>query len=115
VSQDKHNIDTDELVKPSAGNAAPSGTGTHAAHRREAELDAIDPQARGVEAHKSSTPAYEDGVLPTVASGEAVTGDQAERLRILSSEAGEAFKPSLTRAEADRRIRDLQRRAEHRA
>lgn len=43
VSQDKHNIDTDELVKPSAGNAAPSGIGTHAAHRREAELDVIDP------------------------------------------------------------------------
>jgi hypothetical protein len=51
----------------------------------------------------------------TVASGEAVIADQAERLRILSSEAGEAFKSSLTRAEADRRIRDLQRRAGHRA
>ena len=45
---------------------------------------------------------------------EAMTADQAERLHILSSEAGEAFNPSLTRAEADRRIRDLQRRPGHR-
>ena len=109
MSQDNHNIDTDEFAKPSAGNAAPSGTGTHATHRREAELDAINPQARGVEARQSGTPADEHRAPSRVASGQPITADQAERLRILSSEAGEAFNPSLTRAEADRRIRDLQR------
>jgi hypothetical protein len=114
VSQDNHNIDTDELAKPGAGNAAPSGTGSHATHRREAELDAVNPQARGVEARQSGTAADEHRAPRRAASGEAMTADQAERLRILSSEAGEAFNPSLTRAEADRRIRDLQRRAGHR-
>src|SRR5689334_5408003 len=35
VSQDNHNIDANELKNPSAGNAAPSGTGTHATHTRD--------------------------------------------------------------------------------
>jgi hypothetical protein len=41
---------------------------------------------------------------------EAMTGAQASYLKTLSEEAGEPFEPGLTKAEASRRIDDLQAR-----
>ena len=49
MSINKRNLDTDEIAKESQGNAMPSGTGTHAVHRREAERAAEDRQRLGVE------------------------------------------------------------------
>jgi len=40
--------------------------------------------------------------------GEKMTGAQASYLKTLSEEAGEAFDPELTKAEASRRIDELQ-------
>ena len=80
---DKRNIDIDELSKDSPGPARPSGTGTHAAHRREADADSDAP----------------------------MTEAQAEHLQILCEETGAPFDPWLTRPAAERRIRALQRRA----
>ena len=42
--------------------------------------------------------------------GETMTGAQASYLKTLSEEAGEAFDPSLTKAEASMRIDELQSR-----
>ncbi|MDP9419237.1 MAG: DUF3072 domain-containing protein [Actinomycetota bacterium] len=45
-----------------------------------------------------------------VTGDEAMTGAQASYLETLSQEAGEEFDPSLTKAEASRRIDELQER-----
>ena len=45
-----------------------------------------------------------------VTGDEAMTGAQASYLETLSREAGEEFDPSLTKAEASRRIDELQER-----
>ena len=45
-----------------------------------------------------------------VTGEEAMTGAQASYLETLSREAGEEFDPSLTKAEASRRIEELQER-----
>ncbi len=42
--------------------------------------------------------------------GETMTGAQASYLKTLSEEAGEAFDPTLTKAEASLRIDELQQR-----
>jgi hypothetical protein len=44
-----------------------------------------------------------------VTGDEAMTGPQASYLQTLSQEAGEEFDPSLTKAEASKRIEELQR------
>ena len=80
---DKRDIATDELAKDSPGPVRPSGTGTHAAHRRDADLDSDAP----------------------------MTEEQAEHLQLLCEEAGQPFDPWLTQPAAERRIRALQRRA----
>ena len=113
MSINKRNIDTNELAKPSQGNALPSGTGTHEVNRRRTGEAAEDRQRRGVEGRKA-------GPLPPVGASEdlcvrdpdeKMTEDQAEHLRILSEEAGEQFDPSLTRDAAERQVRRLQHRA----
>ncbi|CAN5241006.1 DUF3072 domain-containing protein [soil metagenome] len=45
-----------------------------------------------------------------VTGDEAMTGAQASYLETLSQEAGEAFDPSLTKAQASQRIDELQER-----
>jgi hypothetical protein len=45
-----------------------------------------------------------------VTGDEAMTGAQASYLETLSQEAGEAFDPSLSKADASRRIDELQER-----
>jgi hypothetical protein len=45
-----------------------------------------------------------------VTGDEPMTGAQASYLKTLSEEAGEAFDPALTKAEASKRIDDLQAR-----
>ena len=45
-----------------------------------------------------------------VTGDEPMTGAQASYLKTLSEEAGEAFDPDLTKAEASKRIDDLQAR-----
>lgn len=52
MSQNKRNVDTDELAKPSQGNASPTGTGTHDRHRVEAEDAAADNTAEGTAGRK---------------------------------------------------------------
>lgn len=120
MSINKRNLDGDEIApgeneiaKESQGNAMPSGTGTHAVHRREAERAAEDPQLLGVDGRNA-------GPLPTPSApddlcvrdpDESMTADQAEHLRILCGAAGEAFDPSLTRDAAERQIHRLQHRA----
>ena len=113
MSINKRNIDTDEIAKPSQGNAMPSGTGTHDVRRVAAERAAEDPRRRGVEGRKA-------GPLPPVGAPEnlcvrdadqAMTADQAEHLRILCEEAGEEFDPALSRDAAERQILRLQHRA----
>jgi hypothetical protein len=47
LSGNKRNIDTDELSKPSQGNALPTGTGAHAQHRREEEVETADNKEKG--------------------------------------------------------------------
>ena len=118
MSINKRNLDTDEIAqgiiaRESQGNAMPSGTGTHAVHRREAERAAEDRQRLGVEGRNA-------GPLPEPAApddlcvrdpDEPMSADQAEHLRILCQEAGEAFDPSWTRDAAERQINRLQHRA----
>jgi hypothetical protein len=116
MSINKRNIDTDELAKPSQGNAMPAGTGTHDVNRRrseEAAEDRHDRQMRGVEGRKA-------GPQPPVAAPEdlcvrdadaPMSADQAEHLRILCEEAGEPFDPTLSREAAERQIDRLQHRA----
>ena len=45
-----------------------------------------------------------------ITGDEPMTGPQASYLRTLSQEAGESFDESLTKAEASRRIEELQRK-----
>jgi hypothetical protein len=52
LSQNKRNVDTDELAKPSQGNQSPTGTATHEAHRVEAEDAAEDNKAKGTAGRK---------------------------------------------------------------
>jgi hypothetical protein len=113
MSIDKRNIDTDERGKPAQGNAMPSGTGTHAARRREAGRATEDPQRRGAEGRKTGMPGPAELALNET-DGDAdapMTPEQAEHLQLLCEEAGEPFDPWLTRSAAERRIRALQRRA----
>ena len=118
MSINKRNLDTDEIAqgsitKESQGNAMPSGTGTHAVHRREAERAAEDRQRLGVEGRNAGPrpePAAPDD-LCVRDPDEKMTADQAEHLRILCQEAGEDFDPSLTRDAAERQIHRLQHRA----
>lgn len=110
----KRNIDSDELSKDSPGPVRPSGTGTHAAQRREAERTAEDPQRRGLEGRKAGTPGAE--LISGEREGEGdpdgpMTDEQAEHLQLLCEEAGEPFDRWLTQGAAERRIRALQRRA----
>ena len=115
MSINKRNLDTDEMrsAKESQGNAMPSGTGTHAVHRREAERATEDRQRLGVEGRNAGPrpePAAPDD-LCVRDPDEKMTADQAEHLRILCQEAGEDFDPSLTRDAAERQIHRLQHRA----
>ena len=113
MSINKRNIDTEERGKPSQGTAMPSGTGTHSAHRPQAERAAEDPQRRGVEGRKTGTPGRAELALRTaeIDADAPMTAGQSEHLQILCEEAGEPFDPWLTQAAAERRIRALQRRA----
>ena len=52
MSINKRNVDTGEISEESPGPIRPSGTGTHARHRREAERGSEDTQLRGVGAAK---------------------------------------------------------------
>ena len=113
MSINKRNIDTDEIAKESQGNAMPSGTGTHAVHRRDAERAAEDRQRLGVDGRNAGPrpePAAPDD-LCVRDPDEKMTEDQAGHLRILCQEAGEDFDPSLTRDAAERQIHRLQHRA----
>jgi hypothetical protein len=116
MSINKRNIDTDELAKPSQGNAMPTGTGAHDVNARRSEEsaeDRRDRQMRSVRGRKA-------GPLPPVGTpedlcvrdtDEPMTADQAAHLRILCEEAGEELDPTLSRDAADRQIRRLQHRA----
>jgi hypothetical protein len=53
LSQNKRNVDTDELAKPSHGNQHSVGTSTHDAHRVEAEDSAEDNKAKGTAGRKA--------------------------------------------------------------
>jgi hypothetical protein len=113
MSINKRNVDTDEIAKESQGNAMPSGTGTHAVHRREAERAAEDRHQLGVEGRNAGprpTPSAPDDLCVQDLDAK-MTADQAEHLRILCEEAGEEFDPSLTRDAAERQIHRLQHRA----
>jgi len=112
---DKRNIDTEELSKDSPGPVRPSGTGTHATHRREAERAAEDAQRRGLEGRKAGTPGRAElisgGPEDEADPDGPMTDEQAEHLQLLCEEAGEPFDRWLTYSAAERRIRALQRRA----
>jgi hypothetical protein len=113
MSINKRNIDTDEIGKKSQGNAMPSGTGAHAVHRRAAEQAVEDRQRLGIEGRNAGprpAPAAADDLCMRDPD-ETMTADQAEHLRILCQEAGEAFDPLLTRDAAERQISRLQHRA----
>src|SRR3954467_10254219 len=110
MSINKRNVDTDEIAKQSQGNAMPSGTGTHAVHRHEAERTAEDRQRLGVEG-RNAGPRPEPDDLCVRDPDEPMSADQAEHLRLLCQEAGEAFDPSWTRDAAERQINRLQHRA----
>jgi hypothetical protein len=118
MSINKRNIDTDEIAqesssKESQGNATPTGTGTHAVHRRDAERAAEDRQRLGVEGRNAGPrpePAAPDD-LCVRDPDELMSEDQAEHLRILCQEAGEDFDPPWTRDAAERQINRLQHRA----
>lgn len=106
MAQSGRTINSDGLEKPTRGNEAPTGTGTHAAHRHQAEREAEDRRAEGLAGNLKGEVRVVD-----VDHGEPMTEDQAAHLRILCAEAGEEFEPNLTRYQADQRIRDYQRRA----
>ena len=113
MSINKRNIDRGEISPESPGPIRPSGTGTHARHRHDAERASQDAQLRGVEARKAGPqpPSGTPEDLCVRDTDEPMTGDQAEHLRILCKEAGEPFDPSLTRDAAERQVDRLQRRA----
>ena len=106
MSQGGRTINSDGLEKATRGNTAPAGTGTRAIHRHEAEREAEDRRAEGRAGNEEGEVRIVD--VDTV---EPMTEDQVAHLKILAAEAGEAFEPNLTRYEADRRIREYQRRA----
>jgi len=54
------------------------------------------------------TPAAEKSPEEWVTGDESMTGPQASYLKTLSQEAGEAFDPDLTKAEASKKIDELQ-------
>lgn len=101
------------LAKPTRGNEMPSGTGTRALRRQQAEAAAEDRQMRGVEGRRAGPlpPAGTPNDLCVRDTDEPMTDEQAEHLRILCGEAGEAFDASLTRDAAARQIHRLQHRA----
>ncbi len=94
MSINQRNIDTGDLSKRSPGPIRSSGTGSHAAHRRENELAAEDAQRRD-----DAAELCEDD------PDEPMTMEQAEHLRILCEEADEDFDASLSRDAAERQIR----------
>jgi hypothetical protein len=47
MGQNKRNIVTGDVAKPSDGNALSTGTGTHACNRREEEAETRDNSAAG--------------------------------------------------------------------
>ena len=99
MSINKRNIDHGEISPESPGPIRPSGTATHARHRREAERAAENTQLRGVSARKAGPqpPAGTPDDLCVRDADQPMSDDQAEHLRILCEEAGEPFDPSLTR------------------
>ena len=106
VSTNKHNIDAPDL-----GPSGP-GAGPHLSNRLHADADTTDRAALGREAHRADraqADAREE--LAGDAPHGPMSADQAERLRILSAEAGVAFEADLDAAAADRRLRELQREA----
>ena len=110
---DTPNLDPGETARESQGNAMPSGTGTHAVHRREAERAAPDRHQLGVTGRNAGPrpkPAAQ-GDLCVRDPDEKMSAEQAEHLRLLCQEAGEAFDPSLTSDAAERQIHRLQHRA----
>ena len=113
MSINKRNVDHGEISPESPGPIRPSGTGTHARHRHEAERAAENTQLRGVSARKAGPqpPAGTPDDLCVRDADQPMSDDQAEHLRILCEEAGEPFDPSLTRDAAERHIGRLQRRA----
>ena len=94
MSINKRNVDSDGIAQGSIagkshGNAMPSGTGTHAVHRREAERDAEDRQRLDVEGRNAGPrpePAAPDD-LCVRDPDEKMSADQAGHLRILCREA----------------------------
>ena len=113
MSINKRNIDHGGISPESPGPVRPSGTGTHARHRRELERAAEDAQMRGVQGRNAGPqpPTGTPGDLCVRDADQPMTDDQAGHLRILCEEAGEPFDPSLTRDAAERQIDRLQRRA----
>lgn len=106
MAQSGRTINSDGLEKPTRGNTAPTGTGTHAMHRHQAERAAEDHKQEGREGNEEG-----EVRIIEVNTVEPMTEDQAEHLRILAAEAGEPFEANLTRHEAEQRIHDYQRRA----
>jgi len=113
MSINKRNVDTGEISEESPGPIRPSGTGTHARHRREAERGSEDTQLRGVGGRKAGPqpPAGTPDDLCVRDPDESMTAEQTEHLRLLCEEAGEPFDPSLSRDAAERQIQRLRRRA----
>lgn len=106
MSTNKHNID-----KPDLGPAGP-GAGPHLSNRLQAEADTTDRAALGREAHRTDREQAEARETQAERGRQGtMSAEQAERLRILSAEAGVAFEAHLNPAAADRRILELQRAA----
>jgi len=76
------------------------------------EADMTDDQTgRPMERPKRDAPGNADKPVEAWVTGdEAMTGAQASYLKTLCEEAGEAFEPDLSKAEASRRIEALQAR-----
>jgi hypothetical protein len=53
MSENKRNVDTENLSKESDGSGLPTGTGTHDRHRVEAERATEDNKAKGTEGRKA--------------------------------------------------------------
>ena len=113
MADDKRNPEIDETASPTYRKTARSGTGTHEVHRHQAEQSGADRHAIGVAARQEGyNRPGPDIVTNEIDEGdEPMTGKQAERLRILAQEAGQVFNPRVGQREADRLIREYQRRA----
>src|SRR5205823_9045074 len=100
----KRTGETDKKSEASPGPTRPSGTGTHARQRREAERGSEDTQLRGVGGRKAGPqpPAGTPDDLCVRDPDDSMTAQQAEHLRLLCEEAGEPFDPSLSRHAAER-------------